>query len=319
MIKSILRQLVFSLIALVFLTLIVFVLSNMVKGNTIDVFRAENPDMSQETYEALVHELGYDKPVIVRYLNWLGDALHGDFGTSTATNRPVTEILAQRIGPTLLLSGMAMLVCILIGIPLGVMSAYKPYSIWDNISSFIAFCSSALPGFMLCLFAVFIFAVNLRWFPTSGMYTANGSHTFGDLLMHLVLPMFVLGMRMVGNIIKQTRSAVLEVMNEDYIKTARSKGLGEFAVLVKHALRNAMIPVITTIALSVPYMVGGSVVIEQIFSWPGMGSMIISSINSRDYEPVLGATLVICMTVLVVNFVLEFVYLIIDPRLRKGR
>ncbi len=317
MIRMILRQLFYSFLVLIFLTLIVFTLSNMITGNEIDVMRMDYPEMTQETYDALVHERGLDRPIIVRYWDWLTSALHGDLGMATTQNKPVTELLAQRLGPTLLLSGTALLFSILLGLPLGIISAYRPYSIWDNISSAVAFISSAVPGFILCLFGIYFFSVRLNIFPTSGMYTANSEHTVGDLLWHLALPAMIAGFSLVGNLIKQTRSAVLEVINENYIRTARSKGLGEFSIVIKHAMRNAMIPIITTISLSVPFLVGGSVVIEEIFSWPGMGSMIISSINSRDYNPVLGATLLICITVLIVNFCIEFVYMLVDPRLRK--
>ncbi len=317
MVKLVLRQLLYSLLILLFLTLIVFVLSNMISGNAIDVMRAEYPDMTQETYEALLKEFGYDKPVLVRYFLWLWDALHGDLGSSNASGRTVVELLGQRLGPTLILSGTALLISIIIAIPLGIISAYRPYSIWDNISSFISFCSTALPAFILCLFGIYFFSVKLKWLPAHGMYTPNGDHSFGDLLHHLILPACVMGIRNVGSLLKQTRSAVLEVINEDYIKTARSKGLGEFAIIIKHAMRNALIPIITTISLSVPTLVGGSVIVEQIISWPGMGSMIVASINGRDYEPVLGATLLICVTVLVVNLLMEFLYMVVDPRLKK--
>lgn len=319
MLKNVLRRLAFSVLILIFLTMIVFFLSSMITGNTVDLMRAENPTMSQETYDALVHELGYDKPVVVRYFNWLLNVLKGDLGTATTQNMAVTKLLAQRIGPTLLLSITALFLSIIIGLPLGIMSAYRPYSIWDNISSAVAFISSTFPGFMLNLFAIYFFSVKLQIFPVSGMYTANSVHTIGDLLHHLALPALVSGISHSGSMIKQTRSSVLEVINEDYIKTARSKGLSEFAVIIKHALRNALIPIVTAISLTVPFLVGGSVVIEQIFSWPGMGSMIISSINSRDYDPVLGATLLICITVLVVNICMEFIYLIIDPRQRTEK
>ncbi len=318
MVRTIVRQLVFSLLVLLFLTLIVFTLSNMISGNEVDVMRMQYPEMTQETYEALLHEKGLDRPIIVRYWDWLTSAVHGDLGMATTQNKPVTELLAQRLGPTILLSGTALVLCIIIALPLGIISAYRPYSVWDNISSAIAFISSAVPGFILCLFGIYFLSVRLNIFPTSGMYTANSDHTVGDLIWHLCLPALIAAFTMVGSLLKQTRSAVLEVINENYIKTARSKGLSEFNIVIKHAMRNAMIPIATAIGLAVPFIVGGSVVIEQIFSWPGMGSLIIDSINSRDYNPVLGATLVICITVLVVNFCMEFVYMIVDPRLRKA-
>lgn len=319
MLKKFLSRLFFSVLIVLALTFFVFALSNMIDGNAVDVIMGENPDITQEAYEAMVHNLGLDRPIPVRYFEWLCNFLKGDMGTSSLQNRPVSDLVLQRIGPTLTLTLTALVLSILIAVPLGIMSAYKPYSIWDNIASAIAFIGSSMPGFMISLFAIYIFAIKLKWLPTQGMYTANHAHTFGDLAKHLVMPALISGFQMVGNLLKQTRSAVLEVMNEDYIKTARSKGLSEFAVVVRHGLRNALIPIITTISLTVPFLVGGSVVIERIFSWPGMGSLIISSITARDFDPVMAAAMVICLVVLATNIILDFVYLIVDPRLAKEK
>ena len=266
-----------------------------------------------------MHEYGLDQPVLVRYWNWLSGFFTGNMGTSTLYHRPVVEVLSQRIGPTLILSFTALLIAVIVSLPLGVMSAYKPYTVWDNLASVVTFFGSCMPGFMTCLIAISIFSVTLKWFPTQGMYTANSAHDFANLAYHLALPALVSSMHMMGRLIKQTRSAVLEVMNEEYIKTARSKGLKERKVVIGHALRNALIPIITQISLSVPGLVGGSVVIEQIFSWPGMGSMIIACINARDFDPVLAATVVICATVMVANLLLDFLYIALDPRVARER
>lgn len=320
MLKKICNRLLFSLVILLALTFFVFSLSSLIKGNVIDTLLGEeSASLSQDAYDALIHEMGLDQPVPVRYLRWLTNFLRGDMGVSIQQNRTVADLLSQRIGPTLLLSSSALLISILISIPLGVMSAYKPYSFWDNLSSAVAFLSSSMPGFMICLFAIYIFSVKLGIFPTYGMYYSNQPHTLGNLLIRLALPALISGVQMTGGLIKQTRGAVLEVMNEEYIKTARSKGLKETAVVVKHGLRNALIPIITQISLSLPFLVGGSVVMEQIFSWPGMGSLIISSIYARDYEPVLGCCVVICTVALIGNILVDFVYMLVDPRLSREK
>lgn len=321
MLKKLINRLLFSVVIMLALTFFVFALSSMIKGNVVDtVLGDENAAaLSEEAYNALLHEYGLDQPVPVRYWNWLTNALHGDLGKSTAQNRTVASLLGQRIGPTLLLSCTSLLISILISLPLGILSAYRPYSIWDNLASGVAFLSSSMPGFMVCLFAIYVFSVHFGIFPTYGMYYSNQPHTLGNLLIHLALPALVSGITMTGGLIKQTRSSVLEVMNEEYIKTARSKGLPEWHVVVKHGFRNALIPVITQISLSLPYLVGGSVVIEQIFSWPGMGSLIMSSIYARDYEPVLGCCLVICAVVLVGNILVDFIYLLVEPRLSREK
>lgn len=284
--KKLVSRLLFSLVIMLALTFLVFALSSLIKGNVVDTMLGgeEAGTISEEAYNALLHQYGLDQPVPIRYWNWLVDVLHGDLGTSVAQNRSVASLLSQRIGPTLLLSGTSLLISIIISLPLGIMSAYKPYSIWDNFASGVAFISSSMPGFMVCLFAIYVFSVKLGIFPTYGMYYSNQPQTIGNLLIHLALPALVSGLTMTGGLIKQTRSAVLEVMNEEYIKTARSKGLAEFKVVVRHGFRNALIPIITQISLSLPYLVGGSVVIEQIFSWPGMGSLIISSIYARLFK-----------------------------------
>jgi len=207
----------------------------------------------------------------------------------------------------------------LLSIPLGIMAAYKPYSLWDNVSSFFSFVGASMPSFMLALMGIYLFAVKLQWLPTQGMYYTNEPRTFGNLCIHLVLPALIAAFQMVGGILKQTRGSVLEVLNEDYIKTARSKGLKENVVVIKHALRNALIPIITTIGLNIPYLVGGSVVMETIFSWPGIGSFLITSINSRDFDPIMGVTVVICAVTLLTSMLLDIIYMFVDPRVGKGK
>lgn len=319
MVKNIGKRVIFSIIILLILTFFVFFLSNMMQGNALDVALQGDNTMSQEAYNALLHEMGLDQPIPVRYWHWLVNFLHGDMGVSSANNRQVWDILQERIGPSLMLTGSAMIIAIIISLPLGIISAYKPYSIWDNIASFLSFIGAAMPGFLVCLFGIYIFSVRLGWAPSGGMYYQNQPHTVGALLAHLALPAILTGLQMIGSLIKQTRGAVLEVMNEDYIKTARSKGLSEFVVVIKHAFRNALIPIITTISLSIPWVVGGAVVVEKIFGWPGMGSLMVDSINNRDYNPIMGAAVIICAVVLASNLVLDIIYTFVDPRLAKEK
>lgn len=320
MVYQLLKRIVFSVVIIFVLTFFVFMLSNSISGNRIDAMLGEDGvSISQEAYDALVHEMGYDRPLLVRYVEWLNKFIHGDMGISEMQNRPVAGIVMSRIGPTLTLTFTSLLISVLLAIPLGTMAANKPYSIWDNLSSLIAFIGSSMPGFMLALFGIYVFAVKLGWVPTQGMYTTGQEHTLIDLIHHLALPACICGFQMSGNLIKQTRSAVLEVMHEDYIKTARSKGPGEGRVVILHALRNALIPIITQLSLSIPGLVGGSVVIERLFSWPGMGNLIITSVNSRDYTPLMAAAVLICTVVLLSNILIDFVYLLVDPRLAKEK
>lgn len=319
MTKKLVGRILFSIVIFFVLTFFVFALSNMMKGNAVDAMLAQNPRMSQETYNALLEERGLNLPIPVRYWRWLSNFLKGNMGTCELYGRPVSEMLAERIGPTLLLNCAALILAIIISLPLGIMAAYKPYSLWDNISSFFSFVGASMPSFMLALLGIYVFAVKLQWLPTQGMYYANEAKTFGNLAIHLVLPALISAFQMVGGILKQTRGSVLEVLNEDYIKTARSKGLKEHVVVIKHALRNALIPIITTIGLNIPYLVGGSVVMETIFSWPGIGSFLITSINSRDFDPIMGVTVVICAVTLLTSMLLDIIYMFVDPRVGKGK
>lgn len=295
-------------------TFALFILSDRMPGSPVDVFSLEM-DLSPEARAALEHDLGLDKPIVLRYLLWLKDMLSGSMGTSISTRSPVSALIVARVGPTLLLTLTGLLLAVIISIPLGVLSAYKPYSVVDTISSFLAFVGSSAPSFFTGLCVVYIVSVKLKLLPAQGMYTAAGNKTLIDLIRHITLPALVIAFHQMGNLIKQTRGSVLEVLNEDYIKTARSKGIRENMVIIKHALRNALIPIVTTISLSLPFVIGGSVVIESIFSWPGIGNLMITSIIMRDYPPIMGVAVVICVVVLVFNILLDILYAILDPRI----
>ena len=195
-------------------------------------------------------------------------------------------------------------------------TACKPNSIWDHISTFVAFIGASVPNFFLSLLLIYVLAVKMKLFPTSGMYSAGSNGDWKDLLYHLALPAFVCGIQPIGNYIKQTKSSVLEVLNEEYIKTARSKGLRNVVIVIKHAFRNSLIPIVTTLSLSVPFLIGGAVVTEQIFAWPGIGSLMITAITSRDYPVIMGVAVLICVVVLVVNLILDLIYAALDPRIK---
>ena len=224
-------------------------------------------------------------------------------------------MISQRILPSLTLTGVGILGSIIIGVPLGIISAYKPNSIWDQISTFISFIGASVPSFFLSLLMIYVLAVKLKLFPTSGMYSSGGGEDILDILHHLALPAFACGIQTIGNYIKQTKSSVLEVLNEEYIKTARSKGLTNTVIVLKHAFRNALIPIVTTISLSIPFLIGGAVVVEQIFAWPGLGSLMIISITSRDYPVIMGVAVLICAVVLIANLILDLIYAALDPRI----
>lgn len=312
MFKYILKRLLQLIPAFFIITALVFFLSAAAPGDPVDAVLASIDDVTPEMEAQIRAQYGLDKPVPVRYLIWLRNLLQGDMGISTQTHEPVWDMIRDRIGPTLTLTGTALLISLLIAIPLGILAAIKPYSIWDNISSFLAFIGSSLPGFFVALMLIFIFAVNLKWLPTMGMYDRDGT----GLAKHLILPVIVTVLRMMGTYIKQTRGSILDVMNEEYVKAARAKGISEFQVLIKHVLRNALIPIVSCIGLNIPFLVGGATVTEKIFGWPGMGTLLVQAISQRDYNVIMGVTVLIALVVLVVNLLIDLVYAYLDPKIR---
>ena len=312
MFRYILKRLLYAIPVFLGITFVIYTLINLAPGGPLSVLAASG-EMSLSDLEALKISMGLDKPIVII---WLGDLLHGDFGISYRTSQEVSLMISQRIMPSLMLTGTGILAAMLVGVPLGIISAYKPNSVWDHISTFISFIGASVPNFFLSLLLIYVLAVKLKWFPTSGMQSSGMSGNLLDLLHHLALPAFVCGIQPIGNYIKQTRSSVLEVLNEEYIKTARSKGLTNVVIVLKHAFRNALIPIVTTISLSIPFLIGGAVVTEQIFAWPGIGSLMITAITSRDYPVIMGVAVLICGVVLVANLILDLIYAALDPRIK---
>ena len=315
MIRYIVKRLLYAIPVFLGITFAIYALINLAPGGPLSVLAASG-ELSLSDLEALKVSMGLDKPLVVRYFIWLGDLLHGDLGVSYRTSQEVGMMIGQRIIPSLMLTGTGIIGAILIGVPLGIISAYKPNSVWDHISTFISFIGASVHNFFLSLLLIYVLAVKLKLFPTSGMYSSGAGNDLGDLLHHLALPAFVCGIQPIGNYIKQTKSSVLEVLNEEYIKTARSKGLTNPVIVLKHAFRNAMIPVVTTISLTIPFLIGGAVVTEQIFAWPGIGSLMITAITSRDYPVIMGVAVLICGVVLVMNLILDLIYAALDPRIK---
>lgn len=315
MFRYILKRLLYAIPVFLGITFVIYTLINLAPGGPLSVLAASG-EMSLSDLEALKISMGLDKPIVIRYFIWLGDLLHGDFGISYRTSQEVSLMISQRIMPSLMLTGTGILAAMLVGVPLGIISACKPNSVWDHISTFISFIGASVPNFFLSLLLIYVLAVKLKWFPTSGMQSSGMSGNLLDLLHHLALPAFVCGIQPIGNYIKQTRSSVLEVLNEEYIKTARSKGLTNVVIVLKHAFRNALIPIVTTISLSIPFLIGGAVVTEQIFAWPGIGSLMITAITSRDYPVIMGVAVLICGVVLVANLILDLIYAALDPRIK---
>lgn len=315
MAKYIVKRLLLAIPIFLGITLIVFLLANKAPGSPMDIISASS-NLNPEQLETLKISLGLDQPVLIRYFKWLIDLLHGDLGLSSKNvSVTVWSMIQPRIGPSLLLSVSGMFFAVIFGVLLGVVSSLKPYSIGDKLASVVAFIGTSMPGFFFALLLIFVFSVKLGWFPASGMYNAALGKTLPDLLYHLILPVFIMILQSIGSYIKQTRSSMLEVLNQDYIKTARAKGISELRVTVAHGLRNALMPIVTQMSLSVPWVIGGAVVTEQIFGWPGLGSLMVTAVSSRDYNVIMGITVLIAVVVLCANIVLDIVYTYLDPRI----
>lgn len=295
-------------------SIILFFVLHLAPGGPADVY-ADNPSVTPAALENLKRELGLDQPLPVQYLRWVGAFVRGEWGFSIRSGQPVLETALERVGPTLFLGGTAFALALLTAIPLGVFSALRRYSSVDYVFTFLSFLGISMPIFWLALMLQAFFAVQLRWLPSAGLETI-GDGGFLDRLRHLILPASLLAIANIASWGRFVRSSMLDVLNLDYIRTARAKGLGERIITYRHAFRNALIPVVTVIALDFAGILSGAVITETIFAWPGMGRLFIEAMNGRDY-PVLMALLMIGSVALVfTNLLTDLVYSVIDPRIR---
>ena len=296
------------------ITLLAYLIMSMAPGSPLDALLAD-PRITPEELERRRQQLGLDQPAIIQYFTWLKSFLMGDLGYSYSSHRPVMTMITERLGITALLAGSAMVVGLIIALPLGIFAASKPNSLRDYISGGLSFVMVATPSFFMGLLLIYIFAVNLGWLPSGGIFDSTGVKTNAMLLRHLILPCAVLAFQNIGSWVRYMRSSMVEVMQEDYILTARAKGLHKWAVYLKHGLKNSLIPVVTVVGMSVPSLVGGTVVTEQVFNWPGIGMLMVQAINSRDYPVIMGITVIIAIAVLVVNLITDLIYGLLDPRI----
>ena len=313
--KYILKRLLIAVPTFLGITLLSYVLSSLAPGSPLDALLGD-PKITAVELERRRVELGLDQSVLVQYFHWLMQLLQGNLGYSFGSNRlPVAELILERLKPTLLLASCSFGLSILTAIPLGVFAASKPNSLRDYLSSGISFLLVGTPNFFAGLALIYIFGVVFQLLPTGGMYDSSGARTTADLLKHMVMPMLVLSFQQIGSWIRYMRSSMVEVFQEDYLRTARAKGLRPFAVIRKHAFKNSLLPVITVIGMSIPGLVGGAVVTEQVFSWPGVGSLMIQSIAARDYPVIMGITVLVATVVLIVNLITDIIYGVLDPRI----
>ena len=260
------------------------------------------------------HALGLDRPWWVQYSIWLGNVLQGDLGVSYQNKRPVSLLIAQRLPATVELALASLLIAAIFGISTGILSALKRYTTADYVFTFLALFGISMPGFWFAILLILVFSLYLGWFPASGYAPLKAG--LGAHLSHLVLPAIALGLFNTGALMRFTRSSMLEVISQDYIRTARAKGLLEGAVVYRHALKNALIPTLTVLGLQVGFLMAGAVIIEQVFAWPGIGWLTLTAINQRDYPVVMGVVLIIALVFVLSNLVVDLLYTWADPRIR---
>jgi peptide/nickel transport system permease protein len=300
-------------IVLVLVSAITFLLVNLAPGGPDSLMRM---DATPEQRDALAHRLGLDQPVPVRYTVWLGGALHGDLGVSLSSNEPVAFRIAQRLPNTLVLAGTALVVSILVGIPMGVVAALRRNSLPDFILATTSVIGLSIPAFWLGIILILAFSVNLQLLPSSGIASSGNEGDLVDRLQHLVMPALVLSTTVLPYVVRFTRSALLEVLHQDYVRTATAKGLSHVGVVYGHALRNALVPVVSIVGTLVPRLVGGSVVTEAVFGWPGMGRLALEAANGRDYPLIVGITVIVAAVVIFSSLVVDLAYTWLDPRIR---
>jgi peptide/nickel transport system permease protein len=285
-------------------TFLVFAIISLTPGDVAAMMLGQGA--TNESVAALRLEMGLDDPLIVQYGRYLGDLLSGDMGTSYATRKPVVDEIMSRFPNTLKLAFFSILVSIAISIPIGIISAVKQYSLLDNLGMVFALIGISMPSFWLGLILIIVFSLTLGWFPSGG----------ADQIKSIVLPALTLGVASTASIARTTRSSMLEVIRQDFIRTAKAKGLGNMVVILKHALKNALIPTLTVIGLEFGELLGGAILTETVFSWPGIGRLMVESIQRKDTPMVLGCIIVFSVAFSVVNLLIDILYAFIDPRIK---
>jgi peptide/nickel transport system permease protein len=316
--RYIIRRLIQAIPLLILLSIAMFGLIEALPGGPQAVLF--NPHLSAAGREALKEKFGLDQPVYIQYLKWAGNALHGDFGYSFQTNEPVSAIIARRFPNTLELFGTALLMALVIAIILGVVSAVRQGSALDYLLMTLSYFGIATPVFVLGLLAQNIFAVQLHVLPTSGMetvgYTLSPANALIDRLEHLVMPMCVLAIAFIAGWSRYMRSSMIEVIKQDYMRTARAKGVAPVPLLIRHALRNAVIPLITVVAIDFGSVAGGAAITEGVFQWPGMGLQFLDSLDRRDYPVLMAMLMLSAVFVIGFNLLADILYAVMDPRIR---
>ena len=308
------RRLLLLVPVLLGVSVVVFMVLHLSPGDPAEIMLGSQA--TQEDLTRLRAELGLNEPLAVQYVKWLGHVVRGDLGRSLWMKRPVLGEVLIRLKATLILTATALVISTVVGIALGVASASRPHSMLDRTSAVASLFGASMPVFWLGIVLMVLFSLRLGWLPASGMYAPYGGGDLKDLLAHLVLPAITLAAASVTIIARLTRSAMLDILGQDYVRTARAKGLVERAVVLRHALKNALIPIVTVIGVQAGYLLGGAVLTETVFAWPGVGSLMVQGILARDFPLVQGCVLVVAMSFVLVNLFVDLLYAWMDPRIR---
>jgi len=312
--KYILRRLIQTLPVIFIMSIIVFGLTFLIPGDPVVAILGPDTARTLESLEVARKELGLDQPLPIQYFNWLGKALQGDLGRSTRNKHPVSESLAQRLPVSIELAVVSIIIAAIIAVPLGIVAAIRVNSRWDLTASLISVVGLAIPNFWLGILMIWLFAVQLKWLPASG-YTSIFEDPIAGL-RHMIMPALALGGGASAGLMRHVRSSLLEVLRDDYIRTARAKGLPERRVLLRHALKNSLIPVVTVVGLALGGLMGGSLIVESIFLVPGVGSLLVTAIFHRDFPVIQAGAMVLALFVILINLGVDLLYAFLDPRIR---
>ncbi len=317
MLRYLVKRLLIAVPVLFGILFMSFILTRMLPGDpllmtmSIEEFNADEVFLDQRR-----EALGLNDSIPVQYIAWLGEVGKGNLGFSIQRRVEVTELIASRIGPTALLTGAGVLMALVIGIPVGVIAALRQNTWFDYTSAAGSMLAISIPNFFLGLMAIFIFSLKLGWLPTGGLRTLGVEPSFSDYLLHLIMPAGVLSAVLIGPYVRYTRQSMLDVLRQDYMTTATAKGVPRRAIVIAHGLRNALIPLTTVVAIQIPALLAGTVIIETIFSWPGMGQLVLEGITRRDYPIIIGVVLVSAVLVMIFNLIADLLAAYLDPRIR---
>jgi peptide/nickel transport system permease protein len=314
--KFIIRRILIAVPMLILITMIIFLLANLMPGDAVGAMFAGDAGMDKQVLEQMRATLGLNDPVPIRYIKWLGQLLRGNLGHSYITFESVSSMIALRIGPTLLLMGTSLILSAVLGVILGIVSALKQYSIFDYIMTVLVFIGRSVPVFFVGMLFIYSLALVFPIFPVGGYSTIGGSGGIGERIMHLALPALSLGVLRMAEFLRYSRASMLEVLHGDFLWTARSKGIKEKRVIIRHALCNALIPIISLLGLNIPVLFSGAIVIEQVFQWPGLGTLFNTAITQRDYPLLMGLCFISSIIVFLSNLLTDLAYAAVDPRIR---